>query len=871
MQNQNFISSHPVLITAAALSVVFSLFFFVKNLEQQETANEFQATANTYRLLMDSRMNELYITLDATKRLFEGSSFVDRGEFTSYVKAPLERMNDLQAFFWVPFFNESAREDIVNSDWNSGFGGKPVFDTDGRPSTSSLLSSLYYAPILYVKPSEFNQTLIGLNLASDTAIEALLNQARDDNAVVPISGPTASSIFLAPADSANFRRIVHLVQAVYVKGGKIETIGQRRANLLGYIIMQIDVGKTLEQTLTRSSPKGIDIYIVNVEAAPGEEMIFLHKSRISENSALLSYDDLWKAPLSSVTPLNISGSQWKIVMLPTAEFFELNKRYNALILLLSGLLLCAVLYKSLLSIHQRENEVRQLVKVRTTELQNSETRVRSIIDNVAEGIISINNKGLIETLNPAAEKIFGYEHDEIVGANINILIPKDERTEHDGFIKNSNLSAPRIINKTRALFGRRKSGEEFPIELNVSSMIIDGEQKFIGLMHDISDRKKAEEELRKVTQGLEQSADAVFITDKTGTIEYVNKKFIEFFGYTLEEVKGKNPRVLSSGKTPIEVYQDLWNSILSGHEWRGEIQDKCKDGKLIWASVTISPIRDDNGNSTHFVSSHSDITMRKEAEVALREALHKTEIANKAKSELMANMSHELRTPLNAIIGFSDLIISETFGKLQNKEYAEYIDLINNSGRHLLEIINDILDVSAIEAGRVELSEDVVSMSNVISTVTRLINQRAEEGKVSISSEISEDAPDLIADERRVKQIILNLLSNAVKFTPEQGTVTIKYFADKQMRPVLVVEDNGIGMNESELNLALSQFGQVDGGLNRKNEGSGLGLPLTMGLVELHDAQMNIESEKERGTTVSVIFPIERSGSHLVIAQNEPA
>ena len=378
------------------------------------------------------------------------------------------------------------------------------------------------------------------------------------------------------------------------------------------------------------------------------------------------------------------------------------------------------------------------------------------------------------------------------------------------------------------------------------------------LYEEIEVRKKIESQRRKLAGAVEQSPNVVFITDVDGVIEYVNPKFTELMGYSDKEAVGSKPNIIKSGDTPSEVYKDLWSTILSGNEWRGELKDKRKNGEVFWASALITPVRDEDGIVTNFVAMHEDITERKSVEKAMREARHVAEVASKAKTDLLANMSHELRTPLNAIIGFSETMTSSIFGPLGNKQYEEYAEIIHTSGRHLLQIINDILDVSAVEAGKLELREELVNISDISESSIRILRPKTEEGGIMLSGIEATDLPPMLADPLRLKQIFLNLLSNAVKFTPENGTVSCDAYIDNEKNMVITIADTGVGMDEEGVKKALDKFGQVDTSLTRSHEGTGLGLPLTKGLVELHGGTMEIESKLGEGTMVKIRFPSER-------------
>jgi signal transduction histidine kinase len=254
---------------------------------------------------------------------------------------------------------------------------------------------------------------------------------------------------------------------------------------------------------------------------------------------------------------------------------------------------------------------------------------------------------------------------------------------------------------------------------------------------------------------------------------------------------------------------------------------------------------------------YTDITERKRVEADLRRARDEAELASRSKTEFLANMSHELRTPLNAVIGFSDVLSGELFGQLGDRRYREYARDIRDSGLHLLKLINDVLDVAKIEHGTVEIADETVDVSSVVESCIRLMRERAATAGVSLAVHLQPDLPMLRADSRRLKQILINLLSNAVKFTQAGGRVTVE--AGVELRGFrILVGDTGIGIAAEDLETALRPFGQIDSRLARKYQGTGLGLPLTKAMAELHGGALELTSTPGEGTTATVWLPLER-------------
>ncbi|MCX8110266.1 MAG: PAS domain S-box protein [Syntrophorhabdaceae bacterium] len=516
----------------------------------------------------------------------------------------------------------------------------------------------------------------------------------------------------------------------------------------------------------------------------------------------------------------------------------------------------------------------EVVKTTLKSLQEREARIRAILDNSVEGIITINEEGVIEDFNPAAEYIFGYAAHEVLGQDVSILMPAPYSSEHKGYIKKYlTTGEKKVIGKRIEIIGRRKDGNKFPMEISISEVKIGERSIFTGLLRDITERKKTEEELKKLSRAIEHSSAVVIITDFDGIIEYVNPKFTQVTGYTREEAMGKRPNIVKSGETPLEEYKKLWDTIKSGEEWTGLFHNKKKNGDYYWVSTSISPVKDSKGNITHFVGIQEDITQIKKAEEELIKAKEIAETANKAKSIFLASMSHEIRTPMNAIIGMADLLMDTQL----NSDQLRYVQVFKHAGENLLNIINDILDLSKIESGRLEIESIGFDIIELIEKTCDVMSIKGYEKGLEMACRIHRDVPQrIIGDPVRIRQVLINLIGNAIKFT-ERGEVVIEVSSVKQGSVVngtdvqheievdplgsdrvilkFSVRDTGIGIPKEKINTIFDKFTQVDASTTRKYGGTGLGLTISKSLVRLMGGDLWVESEIGKGSTFSFTIP----------------
>ncbi len=382
--------------------------------------------------------------------------------------------------------------------------------------------------------------------------------------------------------------------------------------------------------------------------------------------------------------------------------------------------------------------------------------------------------------------------------------------------------------------------------------------RLIGTILDITARKQAESELRLLTRAIEQSPLSVVITDREGRIEYVNPHFTIASGYGFEEVVGRYPSIFKSGYTSPEGYRKLWEAIVSGKTWQGEFHNRMKNGDLHWESASIAPVRDEDGVIRHFVGVKEDITRRKLAEIELLAAKERAEAASLAKTRFLATISHELRTPLIAILGFSEMIKEGCRDEIESDRHADYARHIHSNGTHLLGLINDLLDLAKIEAGRFELHETLFDVEEIVFEAIEVVRSRAEAGCLVLRAEIAPHLPLLRGDDRATRHILINLLSNAIKFTPEGGEVTVGACLDGLGQFAVSVADTGIGIAAEDIPRIQEPFCQVDTALSRRHDGTGLGLPLCRNLIEMHGGCLELVSALGVGTTVTVRFPRER-------------
>jgi len=555
---------------------------------------------------------------------------------------------------------------------------------------------------------------------------------------------------------------------------------------------------------------------------------------------------------------------------------------------------------------QLEQEVTERKRIEE-ELEETNKFLRNILDSSSSiSIISTDLEQNVVFWNKGAENIFGYRDEEIVGRQkIDILYPDDETKRVVNEIRSSvSKNKKKINSEIREV---TKDGRKLWVNLNLTPRFDERGDVvgIVGIGEDITEHKQAEEAIkeseekyRTILEGIEEG---YFEVDIAGNLTFFNDSLCKISGFSRSQLMGMNNRDYTTPETAKRMYQVFKKIYRTGKPARViDYEIITKDGRTIVLGMSTSLMRDSAGEPIGFRGVVRDVTERKRAEKELRRhreqleelvqertadlqvankelereiferkkveyelraAKEAAEVASHTKSDFLAGMSHELRTPLNAIIGFSEVLRDQYFGNLNEKQ-ADYVNDILESGRHLLSLINDILDLSKVEAGKVELEQSKVNINKLLENSLIMVKEKCMKLGINLNMNIAQDLEDLeiTADELRLKQVMFNLLSNAAKFTPDGGAITLEG-ERKGEELIISVKDTGIGIAPEDQEKIFEEFYQLKGGLAGKTPGSGLGLSLVKSHVEMHGGRISVESEGQgKGSRFSFALPIDVRG-----------
>ena len=799
----------PVLGTILSILLACTLFFSILDSNQVQSNNQVVGVVSAYQ----DRLSKLDTMMNALKIALRSNSQVQQTDFTTLVQKLNPGNQVVDSVFW-----------LVKGISNFNL----VYYSGNMVQTDSLINLINNNVEIWKARSQADQGRIGLVL----------------NLPGSMLGITEANVvmFIASANAPN---------------------GQP-----GYIV-------AIAPRLFPSALHGASGFINRLAvSAPNQDKPIYEETLDSEASE-------WMSQHPETRGLNFDNQFWHINLTASDIGSRGMLLVTPFIICLAGLGFTFVLTNYLLANQRRQVRVTALagslertnreLKNRIVErdqiaetLRNNEREFRAVIDRVSDVIFETNAMGALAFVNASWTFLTGFDiRDTLTKSLFDFIHESDRQNLQSHF--NQTMAGEDSLRKheVRVL---RKTGGFRQVEIGLRSLRRAGfaTVRVVGTMTDVSERRRQEAQLREAEQKyramVENSVAGIFQCTPDGRYISVNPAFAHIMGYS-------SPVELVAQVRDIrhEVYHfpEQWDLFVGrlredGAITEHEVQVRRQDAEVIWVAMNARTVRDEEGNALYFEGTMENITRRKEAEMALRTAKEQADLANRAKSEFLANMSHELRTPLNAIIGFSEIIKDEMFGPVGRKDYVEYSKDIHASGTHLLELINDILDVSKIEAGKKEINESLFDFGHVGAAALRLVKPRADAGKLTLISDIPPNLPQIFGEELSIKQAVVNLLSNAVKFTPEGGNVTLAARMEMDGRFKVTVTDTGIGIKEEDISKVLVPFGQVDSALARRYAGTGLGLTLVISLVELHGGEFKLESEFGKGTKATFWLPIAR-------------
>ncbi len=820
----------PLLVTLVLMLVLGGLVLWqwlaLEARNRIEYEQRFKIEAEEIAQRVSTRMRAYEMVLRGMSGLVVGSTAVSAEEWAraSDQLQLQDRYPGIQALAWARYLKNDELNEFVGEIWEQGRRDFRVVPPGPRDE---------YIVVQYSSPMDWrNRRTLGFDMLTEDVRRQALDVARDSGEA-SLTGP----IKLRQETDQEVQSGLLLYMPVYRPEAPITTTEERRAALLGMVCGAFRVHDLMDGILgTQAKLYSIDLKDLG---SP-------------EGSLLAQVEQAVQPRFHQVQEIHLFGRTWVLGVGSTAEYEAMLGNNRIAFSLWTGM--AAALLLSLLVggyLYQRERQL-QLSQVATAELAEREERFRLLLQHLPVATLICDAEGRIEMANASAGDLLACDAGHLPGQRVQRFLPNAPA------LQNGNIDqSPTQLIEVEAL---PEGGERIPVALTLSSLNHGVGRRFLINLVDLQARKSAEERFRMV---VEASPNAIVLVDTHGRITMVNRQTEQLFGYTRQQMLDAPVEMLLP-EALREAHGELREGFQRKPEQRRmgsnrELFGQHRDGQMIPLEVGLSPIR--VGRELLVQAVIIDISERKAAEQRLRDQAEQLMLANRYKSEFLANMSHELRTPLNSILILSDQLRQNMVGNLTEKQ-TRHADIIHRAGGDLLQLINDVLDLAKVEAGRMQLKLEPLNVQDMLAELDGSLRPMAEIKGLRLSTHVQAGVPRVIHSDRvRLHQILRNLLSNALKFT-EQGDVELSVELDPAAatdeREVLrfVVRDTGIGIPEEQHERIFQAFQQIDGSTSRRFGGTGLGLAITRQLVLALDGDISLESVPGRGSRFIVRLPV---------------
>ncbi|MCE5278896.1 MAG: CHASE domain-containing protein [Planctomycetaceae bacterium] len=854
MMSQYFVSV-AILAMGAALSTC--LYFIADELEHQRALLAFNQNANDRIRSIKASLEVNRLVLNSLKAFYAGTDNVTEQEFRQFMQPLLKSVPDLQAVGWAPRIARDQR---------------PLFERTRRrtitehAADAKLVSAAerpYYFPLEYIEPLAGRDTAMGFDAGSCPKRLAAMNEACDSG------HPTITGQIRTVTDAGDEISLLVYVP-IFRNATPTATVDQRREHLAGFVVRLVRIDRTVQSALTSLPPRNIDVHLFDLSDNRGPEWLYSQLSPASRYAGMgerLDVKDL-TTQLCRTETLDVPGRRWQIVCTPASGQLEVAETSLPLMVLLGGLAATATLTAYLVatrrnavrtagmasllsqanaSLEQENHHRRQALH----ELQSSKDFLQKIIDALPDPLMVVGLDHRVAHANRAASKATGDNPSSQCMARCRAAETPDESRDSA-----SNPCPVKAVVQTRRPVTVRHANPTLDGDRIVeicASPILDAQGRVVQIVEshrDITEMVRAHEEISRLARFPAENPNPVMRVSARGILLYANEAAADLLA-------GLNCRV---GAPLLAPWKGALDESLKIQKAR-EIEFVC--GERIY-SLTFSPAPDGAYSNIYGM----DITERRRAAAALLQSRQEAEAANSAKSQFLANMSHEIRTPMTAIMGFTELLADPNQSPA---ERANCLSIVRRNGEHLLEVINDILDLSKIEAGKMALEIKPCNLTAMLADIASVMRVRAGQHGVTVAIEYATAIPQIIqTDTVRLRQALVNLVGNAVKFT-EKGSVRIvaALVGDAAADPSIRIEviDSGIGISPDQMGRLFQSFQQADASTSRKYGGTGLGLAITRHIAQMLQGSLDVASELGKGSTFTLTIPTGNIAGSIMLSK----